>query len=449
MNNREPDKPGRLMLDGFWFLIYNWMIAPVLIILAHLGALFHPKVRAGVLGRYRTAGKIRRFGQQGSSQKAPLFLFHCASMGEFEHVKPLITALKEKDARCRIVVMFFSPSGYENVREFPGVDLFVYAPFDIWWPVYRMFRRLSPYALLISRHDVWPAQIWVARRLGIPVFLVNASLHADSGRLGFPMGLFNRRVYRHFTRILAVSPRDEERFRQWVDRDRVQVVGDTKYDQVLYRAQESRQKALLPEVIYRNRPVLVAGSTWPEDEEHLLPALVSVRQQVPDLLSIICPHEPTQEHLRRIEAVLQHHGVIRFSRLEHYRSQPFIVVDRIGILANLYSLAWVAYVGGSFKQNVHNVLEPAAYGIPVLFGPVHQHSHEAQLLKADGAAVEVHNAAEIAYWLKELLTNSNLRTGKGRRAREIARENSGATQKILQAVWNDLIHHYQRGALHP
>ncbi len=419
-------------------IIYNLFIAPVFILLGHIAAIFHPKVRAGIRGRYTSARKVRGFVRELRHSHLEIFLFHCASMGEFEHIKPLIAALKEDQPECRIVVMFFSPSGYENVRSHPEVDLFIYAPFDFWWPVHRLFRKLSPRALLISRHDVWPDQIWIARRLQIPIFLINASLHAGSAQLRLPLRVLNRQLYRHFTRILAISPEDGERFRLLVNGEKIRVVGDTKYDQVFFRVQESRKIAVLPEAIFRNRPVFVAGSTWPEDESRLLPALEQVRKQIPNLLTIICPHEPTEDHLTRLEEAVGQESAVRFSRIDGLQAYSYILIDRVGILANLYSLAQVAYVGGSFKQNIHNVLEPAAYGIPILFGPMNQNSYEAQLLKSSGAALEVHHAEDIARWLLTLFRDSKLRTQKGRLAYQIARQNSGATRKTLSAIFQDL-----------
>ncbi|NOX37401.1 MAG: hypothetical protein GXO78_07685 [Calditrichaeota bacterium] len=437
------------MLDDLLIVVYNLFFAPVFILLGHVAALFHPKVRAGIRGRYVSAGKIRDFMREFGDSHPELFLIHCASMGEFEHIKPLIAALKENQPKCRIVVMFFSPSGYENVRSHPGVDLFIYAPFDFWWPVRRLFQQLSPRALLISKHDVWPDQVWVAHRQRVPIFLINASLHAGSAQLRFPLRMLNRRLYRQFTRILAISPEDGERFRLLVNGEKVRVVGDTKYDQVFHRAQESRKMPVLPEAIYRNRPVFVAGSTWPEDESRLLPALEQVRKHIPDLLTIICPHEPTEDHLDSLEEALGRENVIRFSRIDASQPRPFILIDRVGILANLYSLAQVAYVGGSFKQNIHNVLEPAAYGIPILFGPVNQNSHEAQLLKSSGAAIEVRNSEDIAHGLLTLFTDEKLRTQKGQQAYQVARRNSGATQKIVTAIFQDLSIHPLKGVPHP
>ncbi|MFQ5584834.1 MAG: 3-deoxy-D-manno-octulosonic acid transferase, partial [Calditrichia bacterium] len=382
-------------------LIYNLLVFPLLFIVSHIAALFNPKIREGMAGRYRSNPAIRRFVKNRVNTDE-VFLIHCASMGEFEHIKPFIRQLKQRLPHSRIVVMFFSPSGFGNVKGFPGVALFIYSPFDWWFPVVRLFKTLHPSAFIIAKHDVWPNQVWAAHRLGIPVFLINASLHGTSSRLK-PFGrLIQRNIYKYITKIIAISAEDKENFRQLAPPERIIVAGDTKYEQVIYRMEESRRKKILPGEIYRGKTVLVAGSIWPEDEAVLIPALKIIKEKFTNSLFILCPHEPTPAHLEQLRDKILPLRSCLYSSIEKYSGEPIIVIDRIGLLANLYSLADVAYVGGSFKQNIHNVLEAAVYGIPVLFGPVNQNSREAQLLKEHGGAREVKGVEETAQVLGKL-----------------------------------------------
>ncbi|MCB0312821.1 MAG: 3-deoxy-D-manno-octulosonic acid transferase, partial [Calditrichaeota bacterium] len=153
-----------------------------------------------------------------------------------------------------------------------------------------------------------------------------------------------------------------------------------------------------------------------------------------DLLTIICPHEPTPAHLAQLSDALLPLRGCRLSQLDHYRGEPVIVIDRIGILANLYALARAAYVGGSFKQNIHNVLEPAVYGIPVLFGPVNRNSHEAQLLKAAGGGLEVHSEAEIRTALEKIFSEEDYRRQTGEAARQLVEAHRGATARTVEEI---------------
>ncbi len=422
------------MINSIFMFLYNLLVAPVLIKFFHIAAILNPKIRKGVLGRYQVISKVREFISDIDVQSASIFLFHCASMGEFEHIKPLLIELKNRVATCKIVVMFFSPSGYENVKSAPGVDLFIYTPFDWWFPVHRLFRELRPRALLIAKHDVWPNQIWAARRLGIPRFLINATLYKSSRRLRPLTRWFLRPFYHQFTRILTISGQDKENYQKLADASRIDIVGDTKFDQVVFRSVESQKKVVLPAEILRSKQVFVAGSTWPEDEAYLIPALKKLVCSYPKLLTIICPHEPTAEHLQQLTTKLAPLQSCLYSELDAYQGQPIIIIDKIGLLANLYSAAHVAYVGGSFKQNIHNVLEPAVYGIPVLFGPVNENSYEAQLLKQEGGGLEVHSQSEIENHLQRILDDESYRLQVGRAAKKLVTENQGATQRTVTRI---------------
>lgn len=426
------------MITALYFLIYNLLVYPLAFAVFHIYALFNRKFRRGIAGRYRSFRRVKAFLHDLDQEKPEIFLLHCASMGEFEHVRPLLRALKSRRPESRTVVMFFSPSGYENVTSAPGVDLFIYAPFDWWWPVLRLFRALRPRALLIAKYDVWPNQLWMARRLNMPALLLNATLQRTSGRLHPALRWFQRTLYRRLTRILTISETDRDNYLRLARAEAVIAVGDTKYDQVISRAAESRKTPPLPPAVCQGKRIFVAGSTWPEDEAHLLPALRQLHRSYGDLLTVICPHEPTPAHLAQLsEALLPLRGC-RLSQLEHYHGEPVIVIDRIGILANLYALARAAYVGGSFKQNIHNVLEPAVYGIPVLFGPVNRNSHEAQLLKAAGGGLEVHSDADIRTALEKIFSEVDYRRQTGEASRRLVEQHRGATERTVEEILKGL-----------
>jgi len=177
------------MRTPLYFVIYNLFIAPLLIVLSHLGALLNAKIRQGVVGRYRT---LRHFYRH---VLPTIQANYTTSMGEFEHIKPVIARLHQVKPEVAIVVMFFSPSGFENVQQFPGVTAFIYAPFE-WFPaVFRLFRRIKPGLFVIAKHDVWPNQLWSAALLRIPIFLVNASLGKKSRRARIPYRWFHRAIY--------------------------------------------------------------------------------------------------------------------------------------------------------------------------------------------------------------------------------------------------------------
>ncbi|MGH1364240.1 MAG: 3-deoxy-D-manno-octulosonic acid transferase [Calditrichia bacterium] len=414
-----------------FLIFYNIIVLPLLALAAHVAAMFSKKIRRGVLGRYQSLRKIRAFRQLFPSD-TKMFLVHCASMGEFEHTRPVLQKLKEAFPESKTIVMFFSPSGYENRQETPGVDLFIYTPFDWAFTMRRLFRAVNPAALLIARYDVWPGQVIQAQFSGIPAILVNASIYKKSSRLTPWLLGIQRLIYRHLSAVLAISTEDGQRFALLISAEKISVTGDTKYEQVLARRDEITKDPLVPEKVSANKVVFVAGSSWSEGEAHFIPALKAHAGN--KFLTLICPHEPTEEHLFHLQQQLSPLKSIRLSEIDSYYDEQIILIDRIGILANLYKLADFAYVGGGFKQNVHNVLEPAAYAIPVLFGPNNENSREAQLLKASGGGIEVLGQTAFDKAFEILIGNKEVRVEKGIAAFSIIEKNLGASGNTINAI---------------
>lgn len=421
------------MLTVIFAIIYNILFFLIFFILGHFAALFNAKVRKGVLGRYRSKKVLRLFARQ-RSPFTPLLLIHCASMGEFEHIKPFIRSFKQQLPQSAIILMFFSPSGYENVRKFPGVDFIIYSPFDWWLPVLRVFKMLKPSALIIAKHDVWPNQIWMANLLKIPCVLINASLHDSSQQLKPLFRVFHKSIYDRLQKVITISERDANNYKKLIPAEKIIVAGDTKYEQVIMRMEESKKKHIFPEHIAANKKVFLAGSIWQEDAKHLIPVIKNLSEGHSDLLVIACPHEPTDSHIKELVEKLEPLNYCLYSDISNYQDESVIIIDKVGLLANLYSLAQVAYVGGSFKQNVHNVLEPAVYGIPVLFGPVNRNSHEAQLLKQSGGGIEVYNSEQIEQALIQFFSDDFYRKKIGANASKVVMDNTGATQRTIEAI---------------
>ncbi len=429
---------GTGMNSIFYALVYNVLFLPLFYLALFLISLFNAKVRKGLWSRFGLSRQLKPFLTKNSQH--PVMVLHCASMGEFEHTKPFLVEFKKERPDYNVLVLFFSPSGYENVKSFPTVDYFMYSPHECLFSLWTFMRKVKPSLWIVAKHDVWPNQVWFCRLFHVPLFLINASLHEQSSRLFWLMRPFNRAVYKHFTRILAVSPSDRYNFSRLVNNGKCMVVGDTKYDQVIYRRDESLRKQFVPPDIYKNRWVMVAGSTWPEDHVYLIPALKNLLKKHEKTMFIICPHEPTPAHLEELQIHLDNLPVILLSRLDEYQDERIIIIDQIGVLANLYGIGKVAYVGGSFKQNIHNVLEAAVYKIPVIFGPVNQNSHEAQLLKAGKGGWEVQDAPEIQHVVEKFIINDVYRQESGWQAYKVVQDHGGATGKTIRKILSVVNH---------
>lgn len=415
-----------------WKFFYTYVFLPLLWAAIRLLGLFKRKVRRAIRGRRRL---FRLLESQVARKLQPgkRIWFHASSLGEFEQAKPIIAELKRRYPDVRIIVTFFSPSGYEHSRRYPLADVVSYLPFDTPRNARRFLDLTKPDCAVIIRYDVWPNHLWELQRRSIPVLMANATMRPDTRRRVPLVRRFHTHVYNAINRILTVSKEDAEAFKMFrLDGPAIEPIGDTRYDQVSIRSAEAQKRHLMNDAILHGKKVIVAGSSWPEDEQVLLPAFRKLQERYDTLLLIIVPHEPTVEHLEELETDVQPIPSIRFSSLNDYRGERVIVVDSIGILTALYKYAHVAYIGGGFKQNVHNVLEAAVYGIPVIYGPRHRNSQEAVTLAQRGGGFVVENADMLYETLGTLLSNEQLRLQAGHAAGEFVRQNVGATERFLK-----------------
>jgi len=414
-----------------WEFAYNIVLIPLFWLAVRILALFKQKVRRAIRGRRGLFESLAaKTAQLGSG---PRLWVHSSSMGEFEQAKPIISALRQQMPNVKILVTFFSPSGYEHSRTYPLADVISYIPFDSSRNARRFIGLVKPTVAVMVRYDIWPNHIWELHRRKIPVIIANATMRRSTPRRLPILKPFHRHVYNAIDRILTVSPTDVAVFRALgISRPLLEAIGDTRYDQVAARSAEARKRSIIPPGILQGKKVIVAGSTWPEDEAVLLPAFLQMREKLKNLLLIVVPHEPTIDHLEELERqLLGHVRTIRFSALNEYSGEEVVIVDSIGILLVLYASAHLAYVGGSFRQGVHNVLEAAVYGIPVLFGPKHRNSYEPLQLVERGGAFVINDAMELQRTLLNLLDDDVARTTAGDRAAAFVQANLGATKRIL------------------
>ncbi len=423
-------------MKKIWQYLYYIIVTPFFIFGIHMAAIFSAKIRSGLLPRYVTIKRLKEWLHQNNPQGKRI-LFHTASLGEYEHIRPLLEMMKEEYGTVNIVT-FFSPSGYKNVGKDPSLDFYFYTPFDRkknWSDVYNL---VNPTLIIIAKWDIWPGQIWTAKKMNIPIYLVNASLRGDSRRTKTGVKRFLKHVFRDFSVIFAVSDVDGERIIKHFPGCPVEVVGDTKYDQVVLRKKHALSQDLIPESWTKNSWIFIAGSIWPEDEEHLFPALKKFIEGKKDVRIILVPHQPEQKAIEKIVNNFKEWGVQKFSNREQLLDERILVIDAIGYLAGLYHYAQLAYVGGSFRQGIHNVMEPAIFGIPVLYGPVHENSHEAvEFSKGNGGFV-VKIWKDIYNHTSNFYENNNERLLFGDKAEKFALRNTGATKELL-GNWQDLL----------
>jgi len=385
--------------------------------------------------RRELLGRYQKWGSQGRDPDRALLWLHAPSVGEGLQARPLIELARVRRPDVQIAFTHFSPSAEKFARSV-GADFADYLPFDTVANARASVAALRPAALVFSKLDVWPALTEAAARSGARLGLVSGTVAAGSGRTaGLALRLL-RPAYSRLGIAGAVSDEDGERLVSLgVPPSAMRVTGDTRYDQVWARAHgaTSTSAALAP--LVSQRPTLVAGSTWPADEAVLLPAWAAIRGSVPGARIVIAPHELHPRHLSAVERWAAGEG-IDCQRLSSATSETTVVlVDRMGVLGDLYALATVAYVGGGFHgAGLHSVLEPAAFGVPILVGPRHHGSRDAHLLIAAGGAREVRDAQSASQALLQWLGNPAAATVAGTAAQQTVEEGLGAAERSWAIV---------------
>jgi 3-deoxy-D-manno-octulosonic-acid transferase len=419
-------------MKPFWEAAYSFVVIPLFWIVARSIGLVNAKTRRGIRGRDTLFADLER--QIALLAPGPRVWFHSSSMGEFEQAKPMIAELKRRDPGTLVVVSFFSPSGYEHSRKYRLADVITYLPFDTRRNARRFLDLVRPDAAVMVRYDIWPNHIWELHRRGIPILIANATMRRRTKRRLPVSRSFHHSVYNEIDEILTVEPSDVKAFRQFsLDHPTLQVIGDTRYDQVTARSAEARKRNIIPHAITAGKRVVVIGSSWPEDEDVVIPACLRLQAESGDILVIVVPHEPTEEHIEGLERDIAGKArSIRFSGLNEYAGENIVIVDTVGILLILYAHAHIAYVGGSFRQGIHNVLEAAVFGIPVLFGPRHRNSHEPIMLVECGGGFVVEDTDEMYRTVKNLLDDPGARSASGERAAQFVALHTGATARFLE-----------------
>jgi len=407
--------------------------------LAGVGAALAPasesKIFRALRARRGIRDRFRAWGESHRDRSRPLLWMHAPSVGEGLQARPVLELVRHRHPGVQLAYTHFSPSAESFARSL-DVDFHDYLPFDTAANARVALDALRPTAIVFSKLDVWPTLTAAANSLGIGLGLVSATLASGSSRRSRLAAALLRDAYTALDRVGAIDPADAARLvALGVRADAITVTGDTRYDQVWARARNvDRQGALLTRLA-SPRLTIVAGSTWPADEAALLPAFVAARREVSDLRLIIAPHEPTAAHLEPIERWAAREG-LRLHRLgEASPDSDVVLVDRVGVLGDLYALAAIAFVGGGFHDaGLHSVLEPAAFGAPVLFGPRHAMSRDAGLLIARGGARSVNDLPTLADALTRWSTDSAARAAAGEDALTTVREGLGAAARSLAVV---------------
>ena len=380
------------------------------------------KTKAFVAGRKALWTQLK-----GIPQNKKVVWMHCASLGEYEQGLPVLTALKNNHPEYFYLVTFFSPSGYE-VRKNHGIaDLATYLPWDTKADVKRFIALVNPVMALLVKYEFWPNLIRELQRKEVPLYLI-AGLFRQNQRFFKPWGNGHRKLLREFAHLF-VQNEASLKLLQSIGVQQVSVSGDTRFD----RVGAAKQPLAFMDTFVGARKCIVAGSTWPEDEAILLEA---IRHTPKDWCWLIAPHEMHEAKLNHLMAQLPK-GSLRYTQYEEeaFNGCPVLVLDTVGMLSRCYPYASLAYVGGGMgTSGLHNILEPAAEGVPIVIGKNYDTFPEAKDLIALGGVFSVATADACSKQLSILQENDALREEKGSTNKNYVRTNQGATAKTLSLL---------------
>lgn len=411
-----------------------------------LAALFgHKKAGLMVRGHKEVWRKLREALLPGDR----VAWFHAASLGEFEQGRPLMERLRREHPEYKILLTFFSPSGYEVRKNFEGADVIVYLPIDTPLNARRFVREAQPTVAFFIKYEFWRNYIEQLHRAGAPLYSVSSIFRP--GQYFFRWyGLGTARTLRLISHFFVQNEESIELLRK-IGIDEASVVGDTRFDRVIDIKHAAKELPLVEEFVApradaahqaadctheRTPHVLIAGSSWGPDEDIIIPYF----NAHPELRLVLAPHVVNDEHLRQIESKLTRPAA-RYSQLQKGETKAAeadcLIIDCYGLLSSIYRYATVAYVGGGFGVGIHNVPEAAVYGLPVIIGPNNKRFREAQDLLAAGGCKEIGSADDFAHIMDDFLAHPDIVDAAATASREYIADHAGAADLVFNAVFGE------------
>ena len=389
-----------------------------------VASLFNPKARKMWKGG-REAFRVLRDKVDSSSRYV---WFHAASLGEFEQGRPIMERLRAEHPEYKILLTFFSPSGYEVRKNYEGADIVCYLPLDTYFGARRFLSLVHPEVAFFIKYEFWWNYLHILKRRGVPVYSVSSIFR--EGQVFFRWyGRTYSNVLKCFTRFFVQND-ESRRLLATLGITDVDVTGDTRFDRVLQVKQQARQLPIV-DAFRQGYKVFVAGSSWPPDED----IFINYFNEHRDWKLIIAPHVIGNDHIRQIVGKLRRKAV-RYTEAteDSAREADCLIIDCFGLLSSIYGYGDVAYVGGGFGVGIHNVLEAAVWGMPVIFGPNNKRFQEAQDLLASGGGVEIDSYSQFEAVMNTYVADASAIEADGKKAAGYVAAKAGATDVILKAV---------------
>ena len=424
----------------FWFFVYKIILIPIVVVIGTIGLCFNKKLRDGLFGRFQTRKVLKNYLNELNGDEI-IYWFHASSHGEFLQTKPVLLGLKEVEPHAKLIVSFFSPSGYQHVND-KSIDCKIYLPLDFYWTVKSALRLVRPEKLIFAAYDIWPNLIWAAKELGIPTVLFAARFKKGTGKLLPVVRNFYHHVYKDFHSIYTITKTDHNHLQLMLENSSnttVRVFGNPRYDHVKSTADKFTTEHT-KSVLSRKKRIIFA-SIHDEDERIIYESVLRLLNDYESLSILWVPHEPIPSV---IDASVQRFEELGFKVSIFSKQTPYdkddpkvIVVDVVGVLSHLYWDGIIAYVGGGFSTGIHNVMEPAIARLPILFGPQYENFHEAEELIKSGGGWSIENGEELFDKINILLSDNSKIIPASFAATDVIHRNVGAATRVVRGIIRD------------
>ncbi|RTZ93874.1 MAG: hypothetical protein DSY36_04505 [Candidatus Neomarinimicrobiota bacterium] len=424
----------------FWFFVYKIILIPIVVVIGAIGLCFNKKLRDGLFGRFQTRKVLKNYLNELNGDEI-IYWFHASSHGEFLQTKPVLLGLKEVEPHAKLIVSFFSPSGYQHVND-ESIDCKIYLPLDFYWTVKSALRLVRPEKLIFAAYDIWPNLVWAAKELGIPTVLFAARFKKGTGKLLPVVRNFYHHVYKDFHSIYTITKTDHNHLQLMLENSSnttLRVFGNPRYDHVKSTADKFTTEHT-KSVLSRKKRIIFA-SIHDEDERIIYESVLRLLNDYKSLSILWVPHEPIPSV---IDASVQRFEELGFKVSVFSKQTPYdkddpkvIVVDVVGVLSHLYWDGIIAYVGGGFSTGIHNVMEPAIARLPILFGPQYENFHEAKELIKSGGGWSIENGEELFDKINILLSDDSKIIPASFAATDVIHRNVGAATRVVRGIIRD------------
>ncbi len=419
-------------MNTLFFLVYN-ILYPVFLFFVFFLSIFNKKIRAGLIGRFESIHILNKYFNQDNI-KSNIYWFHCSSYGEYLQVEQIINGLKKKDNNSIILLSFFSPSGFVNCKN-DNVDCKIYLPFDFLWTIKKAIKIVSPNAIILANNDIWYNFLNVSQSKNIKTYLIGAESKQFHKNIFSTAYYIYKPIYFSFSKIFAVDENDQKDIFNYLKNKTISdipITGNPRFDQVIQRSKKQHERGKID--ISKREDILLMASMHKEDRNMILAQLIKYLKNT-NIQVYWISHEPNSQENKYLSNIFNRNGlsteVIDSIECIDQVNSRIVIINAVGVLADLYWITKVAYVGGGFSSGVHNLMEPALAGVPMIFGPRYKKFKEAVEIVNQNAGRSISKSIDFNNFLNFYFNSKENLIHSSESARNIILNHSGASVKIL------------------